>query len=159
MSEDGIKPSALVLIAGGFEGGGLAETDHAALQRMLNMNFYSAWHVVRSVSQIFGPIAGLNIIMIGARAARDPKSGGTAMAYALSKSLLFSMADILNVDEKFPEARVTILVPGTIDTPANRSWSPEADFSKWSKPDEMAKLMCAVAANDPSLPWKPIIEC
>lgn len=159
MKEDGLVPSAAVLIAGGFEGGGLAESEHAIVQRMMDMNFYSAWHIIRSVSQIFGSIHGFNFIAIGARAARDPKAGQSVMAYALSKSLLFSMAQILNADAESTGVRTTVLVPGTIDTPANRLWSPDADFSGWSKPEDMAKLMCSIAENDPGLEWKQFLEC
>jgi len=38
-----------------------------------------------------------------------------------------------------------VILPGTMDTPANRKAMPDADFSKWAKTDDVADLILSLA--------------
>jgi NAD(P)-dependent dehydrogenase (short-subunit alcohol dehydrogenase family) len=42
---------------------------------------------------------------------------------------------------------VNCILPGTIDTPRNRSDTPEADFSKWVEPESMANVILFLASD------------
>jgi NAD(P)-dependent dehydrogenase (short-subunit alcohol dehydrogenase family) len=128
---------AAILIAGGFAIGGLKETDHNVLQKMMKLNFETAYHLSR---QLFIQMeqSGGHIIFVGARPAYSPEQAKGIVGYALSKSLLFRLAEIINADGKDKNIRASVIVPGTIDTPANREAMPDADFSKWVKRTDIA---------------------
>ena len=133
---------AACLLAGGFESGGLEKTDVGAIHRMITMNVDTAFNMARAAYlQMKDQPTGGRIIFIGARPALIPEMGKDHMAYALSKSLLFRMMEQINASHAGPEFKACILVPGTIDTPDNRKWSPDADFSTWVKPETMAEVM------------------
>ncbi len=61
-------------------------------------------------------------------------------AYAVSKAALVAL--IKNVAAEVKDSGITanVVLPSTIDTPANRKAMPQADFSKWVAPESIAKL-------------------
>ena len=81
-----------------------------------------------------------------------------AVAYSLSKSLIFKLAEILNADGKDRNLTASVLVPGTIDTPDNRSAMPNADFSKWVSPNAMADVMLRLCADAEYARENPVIK-
>ena len=44
--------------------------------------------------------------------------------------------------------RVNSVLPSVIDTPANRKSMPKADFSKWPKPEEIARVILFLCSAD-----------
>ena len=40
-----------------------------------------------------------------------------------------------------------VILPGTVDTPANRKAMPKADFSTWVHPENIASLMVWLASD------------
>jgi short-subunit dehydrogenase len=92
--------------------------------------------------------SGGKIIMVGSRPGKNPTSAKTAVAYALSKSLIFRLAEIVNEEDKSKNISATVFVPGTIDTEANRKAMPDADFSKWNKPVDIANRMEKVLSGE-----------
>jgi len=64
------------------------------------------------------------LVYIGSRPALDAKSGKDVLAYALSKSLLFKLAEFLNEEAKGKNITATVVVPSTLDTPLNRQNMP-----------------------------------
>jgi NAD(P)-dependent dehydrogenase (short-subunit alcohol dehydrogenase family) len=74
------------------------------------------------------------------------------IAYALSKSLVIKFAELLNADGKDKGITTSVLIPGTIDTPANREAMPNADRSTWVTPEELAESMLyLISENGKSL--------
>ena len=63
------------------------------------------------------------------------------MAYALSKRLVFALSDFINAYGKGKQIHSTVIVPSTIDTPANRKSMPDADFSKWVTADAISETI------------------
>jgi NAD(P)-dependent dehydrogenase (short-subunit alcohol dehydrogenase family) len=55
------------------------------------------------------------------------------IAYAISKSMLFSLAEFINEEGNKQGITASIIVPSTIDTPPNRKSMPDADPEKWVK--------------------------
>jgi NAD(P)-dependent dehydrogenase (short-subunit alcohol dehydrogenase family) len=45
---------------------------------------------------------------------------------------------------------VNCILPGTMDTPANRAATPDADFSKWVQPESMANVILFLASDQAS---------
>jgi NAD(P)-dependent dehydrogenase (short-subunit alcohol dehydrogenase family) len=138
---------ASIMLVGGFATGGLAETGQAQLQQMIQLNFETAYFMARSVFQrMLLQETGGRLIFIGARPALEAQEGKDLMAYALSKSLLFKLSELLNAEGKKKNVVSTVLVPSTIDTPRNRKDNPAANFDDWVKPEEVADTLAFICS-------------
>ena len=142
---------AALLLVGGYTSGGIKEADNAALRKMFTLNFNTAYFVVRPLfQQMLQQTNGGRIIFVGSRPALVAKDGKRSLGYALSKSLLFTLADVLNEEGSSSNVTASVVVPSTIDTPANRQAMPKADFTAWVKPEEIADAMahlCSAESN------------
>ncbi len=128
-----------ILTTGGFAMGRLEDTGGEELDRMYRLNFLTAFHVARRVYlQMREQKEGGQIIFTGSRPALHPGSAVDTLSYALSKSLLFKFAEILNEQGKKSGITASVIVPGIIDTPQNREAMPDADFSAWVSPSDIA---------------------
>jgi NAD(P)-dependent dehydrogenase (short-subunit alcohol dehydrogenase family) len=58
------------------------------------------------------------------------------------------MLDSLAVDLKGSGVRVNSILPSIIDTEANRQAMPKADFAKWPKPEEIARVILFLCSDD-----------
>jgi len=133
------KIDMAVLTAGGFAIGGLADTGEEELNKMYRLNFLTAYHLARQVFlQMKQQENGGQIIFTGSRPALHPGSAGNMLSYALSKSLVFRLAEIINEDGKGYGITASVIVPGIIDTPQNREAMPDADFTSWVTASEIA---------------------
>jgi NAD(P)-dependent dehydrogenase (short-subunit alcohol dehydrogenase family) len=79
------------------------------------------------------------IIAIGSRAAEDP--GPNVGAYSASKAALVSLIKTVARENKDAGITANVILPGTIDTPANRKDMPGADVSQWVQPSSIASLI------------------
>jgi len=128
-----------VLTAGGFAMGGLADTGEEELNKMYRLNFLTAYHLARQVFlQMQEQEDGGQVIFTGSRPALHPGSAGNMLSYALSKSLVFRLAEVINEDGKGYGITASVIVPGIIDTPQNREAMPDADFTAWVSASEIA---------------------
>lgn len=140
---------AALLIAGGYSGGSLSGTNDEKIDKMITLNFKTAYHVARPVFQHMKTNSSGRIILVGARSAISSPEGKQSVAYALSKSLLFNLADILNAEGAPTEVVTSVIVPSTLDTPQNRSAMPNADFNKWVSVEDVAAgiaFLCSAEA-------------
>lgn len=138
---------AALLLVGGFGGGDINATKGKDLKRMIALNFETAFYVARPVfRQMLAQPNGGRIVFIGARAALQPDMGRKFLAYSLSKAMLFNLADMLNAEGAGKNVVTSVVVPSTIDTPANRAAMPSADFAKWVRPEEIAEVMAFVSS-------------
>ena len=139
ISEKHPEINAAIMLVGGYAPGNIAITDAGLIHRMIDLNFYSAYHISRMLfNQMKNQQSG-NLIFIGSNPATDISAAAGSLAYALSKSLLYKLSDVMNFEGKKHNIKSKIIVPGTIDTPQNRMAMPEADFSKWQKPEDIAE--------------------
>ncbi|WP_461054902.1 SDR family NAD(P)-dependent oxidoreductase [Spirosoma arcticum] len=137
--------NSAVLLAGGYEGGSLAETDGTLIDRMMAVNFKTAYHVVQPIfSHMSSQPTGGRFVLIGARQPLEAQLGAQAVAYTLSKSLLFQLSDLINASGKEHNIVSTIIAPSTIDTSANRRFMPNADFTTWVNPQTIADTITFV---------------
>jgi NAD(P)-dependent dehydrogenase (short-subunit alcohol dehydrogenase family) len=145
-AEDEIR--AAILLVGGFAMGSLRESGTAEVQRMMQLNFETALNVVGPILSVFEKQKnGGQLVFIGSKAGLNPGSGKDFMGYSLSKSLIFGLAEIVNAT--YPDGRINahVIVPGTMDTPANRASMPNADFSRWVPTAAVAETI-AFALSD-----------
>jgi len=130
----------LLCLAGGFAAGKVDETDEATWDRMLNLNLRTLTSVLRSmvphmIAKNFG-----RIVTVSGGAIL--KGGGAGMtAYAVSKGAVRHLSELLAEEVKGHDIRVFCLMPGTMDTEANRRSMPEADFSAWVKTETVAGVV------------------
>ena len=71
------------------------------------------------------------LVFIGSRPAFEATQGKNLIAYGLSKSLLFTLAEYLNEEARGKNVTATVVVPSTLDTPMNRKSMPETDPAVW----------------------------
>ncbi|MDX9905660.1 MAG: SDR family NAD(P)-dependent oxidoreductase [Bacteroidales bacterium] len=130
---------AAVLLAGGFAMGKLTETSKADLDKMVNLNFYTAYNMVRPLLKHFLERGkGGQFILVGSRPGLNAADGKDFFAYSLSKAMVFKLAEHINAAGKEKGVTATVIVPSTIDTEANRKAMPGADFSKWVPAEKIA---------------------
>jgi len=136
----------LAHLVGGFAGGhSVADTDDAIFQRMFDLNLNSAFHVLRAVLPHMRKAGTGRIIAIGSRAAEDP--GPTVGAYSASKAALVSLIRTVALENKDSGITANVILPGTMDTPANRKAMPGADTSTWVQPASVASLIVWLAGD------------
>jgi NAD(P)-dependent dehydrogenase (short-subunit alcohol dehydrogenase family) len=111
---------------------------------MLSMNFRSAFYIFRAGVRRMGE--GGRIIAIGSRAVSEPS--GNIAAYTASKAALIALVRTLAVENRDKGITANVIVPGTIDTPANRKADPNADYSRWSDPRRMAQLAVWLSSEE-----------
>jgi NAD(P)-dependent dehydrogenase (short-subunit alcohol dehydrogenase family) len=128
-----------VLLVGGFAMGKLTDTDKAGLERMIDLNFFTAYNVVRPMLKHFLNLpAGGQFILIGSRPGLHAEAGKDFFAYSLSKAMIFKLADFINAEGKDKSVTASVIVPSTIDTEANRRAMAGADFTRWVPAEKIA---------------------
>jgi len=134
------KIDVLAHLVGGFAGGqAIADTDDATFHRMFDMNLKSAFHILRAVLPHMRKAGVGRIIAIGSRAAEDP--GPKVGSYSASKAALVSLMRTVALENKDAGITANVILPGTIDTPANRKAMAGADTSTWVQPASVASLI------------------
>ena len=136
----------LVNIAGGYKPGKpVAEVEEADLDFMFNLNARSAFLTCRAVVPIMLAQGSGKIINVGAKAALQ--GGRKQTAYAISKAAVLRLTEALSAEVRENNINVNAVVPSTIDTPANRAGQPNADYSKWVHPDDLASVVVFLASE------------
>jgi NAD(P)-dependent dehydrogenase (short-subunit alcohol dehydrogenase family) len=142
---------AALLLVGGYAHGGIKETDGAVLKKMFTLNFDTAYFVARPLFEhMMQQPGGGRMVFVGSRPALRAKDASKSLGYALAKSLIFKLADALNAEGSSNNVTASVVVPSTIDTPVNRQAMPDADFTAWVKPEEIADAMvhlCSAESN------------
>ena len=83
--------------------------------------------------------------MIGSRTAVEPAA--SLGAYSASKAALVSLVRTAAVENKDYGITANVLLPGTMDTPANRAAMAEADHTKWVTPTDIGSMLVSLAGN------------
>jgi NAD(P)-dependent dehydrogenase (short-subunit alcohol dehydrogenase family) len=137
----------LVNTIGGYSGGAkLWESDAATLDQMLTLNLRSGFALSRAVAKAMLRQGNGAIVNVAAKAALDHASG--LAAYAASKAAALAMMDCLAADLKGTGVRVNSILPSIIDTEANRKAMPDADFTTWPKPEDIARVILFLSGED-----------
>lgn len=132
-----------VLTAGGFAMGKIEDSDINAIRQQYQLNFETTYIIARFIFQQMMKQKSGRIFLTGSRPGSDMRSGKGMTGYALSKSLLFRLAELMNEEAKGTNVVTSVVIPSTIDTPQNRSAMPDADFSKWVTPENIADIVFA----------------
>ncbi len=136
----------LINIVGGFTMGEITKTGMDDFNRMVDMNLKSAFVCSKSViPQMINQKHG-KIINVGAKPALNGAAGMTA--YAASKAGVVNLTKSLAEEVLKHNINVNAIIPGTIDTEANRQAMPNAKHKNWVKPEEIARVMLFLSTKD-----------
>ena len=134
----------LVHVLGGFAGGpSVAETTDEMWEQMQNINLTSAFHVFRESIPHLRKSKGGRLIAIGSLTAAQPHAN--LGAYVTFKAALAMLVQSVALENADAGMTANVILPGTMDTPANRKSMPDADFSKWAKTEDVAELVLSLA--------------
>ena len=147
---DGLTSSgglwASIHIAGGFAAGKVAGTDKAALMTQLDNNLISCFLCCRAaVNAMRG---GGRIVNVAARPALEWRSGAGMTAYTVAKAGVAALTVTLAEEVAKDGILVNAVAPSIMDTPANRTEMPKADFAAWPKVAEVAATILYLASPD-----------
>ena len=90
-----------------------------------------------------------SIVCVSSRAARRPFPG--AAGYIVGKAAVLALVDALDAEYREEGIRVNAVLPSVIDTPANRSSMPDADFETWVRPEQIARVIRFLCSDDASI--------
>jgi NAD(P)-dependent dehydrogenase (short-subunit alcohol dehydrogenase family) len=138
---------ALVNTVGGYVGGSkFWEMETKVFDQLLALNLRSGYALSRASVRVMLKQGRGAIVNVAAKAAFDHAAG--AAAYAASKAAAVAMLDSLAADTKGTGVRVNSILPSIIDTEANRKAMPKADFAKWPKPEDIARVILFLCGED-----------
>lgn len=130
---------SLIHVAGGFAGGSpIHETGEATWDGMMDLNARAAFHILRAVIPIMRKAGAGRIVAIGSRAGVQPAAN--IAAYSASKAALVSLLQTAALENRDACITANVILPGTIDTEANRKSDPTAGGSTWIAPQRLAAL-------------------
>jgi len=136
-----IKPSSgtiffLYSTVGGFAGGKkISETDEEEWNKMMNINLKSNFFIAKYFSKLVENSAAGSICFTAAATGLNPETGKSS--YGASKSGLIHLVKTLALEGKPIKLSANAIAPYIIDTPANREWMKDADYSEWIKSEEI----------------------
>ena len=140
-------PTAVVHVMGGFAGGSpVAETDDATWDRMMSINLDSAFYIFRSALPGMLAAGRGRLIAIGSAVAAKPAAN--LSAYGVSKAALVHLIRTIALEVTGTGVTANIILPGTIDTAANRKAMPAANFGEWVKPGAIANLAVWLSSDE-----------
>jgi NAD(P)-dependent dehydrogenase (short-subunit alcohol dehydrogenase family) len=138
---------ALVNTVGGYPGSAkLWELETKVLDRMLNLNLLSGYALSRAAVRVMLRQGRGAIVNVASKAALEHGAGEAA--YAASKAAAVALIDSLAADVKGTGVRVNSVLPSIFDTEANRRAMPRADFERWPKPRDIAKVILFLCSDE-----------
>ncbi len=136
---------ALVNLIGGYQGGKpVTALSEEEWDDMFRLNLRPVFRLCRAVLPHMMARQRGAVVNIAARAGEQGSRG--AAAYAAAKAGVISLTKSLALEVKEHGIAVNCILPGTLDTPANRRARPEADTRGWVKLEEAAALICFLCA-------------
>lgn len=133
-------------IAGGFSMGPRTwEIESAEWEQMFAINVRTLQNAVRAT--VPGMLARGRgaIVNVGALGALQGQA--RMSAYCAAKSVVMRLTESLSAELKDHGVNVNAVLPSMIDTPRNRADMPDADFSRWVRPGDLANVICFLASD------------
>lgn len=133
-------------LAGGFRmGPAVHETPEETWRQMLDLNAGSILHMASAVVPVMLAAGSGKIVNV---AAMGGLAGGADMgAYAASKSAAIRLTESMAAELRDKDINVNCVMPGTLDTPANRASMPGADPKRWVAPEALADVILFLASD------------
>lgn len=130
----------LLHIAGGWRGGmRLADVTEEDWDATMDMNLRSAFLINRAVLPHMAKRGWGRIVNVASRAAVSARP--RQAAYNVSKAAIVALTASIAAEYCRQGIAANVILPSIIDTPNNRVQMPDADFSRWVKPEHLASIM------------------
>lgn len=138
---------AMVNAVGGYSGGTkLWESETKTFDQMLALNLRSGLTLARAVIPAMLKKGRGAIVNVASKAAVEHTAGSAA--YAASKAAALAMINSLAEDVRGTGVRINTILPSIINTETNRQAMPKADFAKWPKPEDIARVILFLCSDD-----------
>ena len=138
-------PAVLVNLAGGYAyGPPVAEAKAGDFQHMLDINLFTTFNLIRALLPAMVEKGGGSIVNTGSQAGL----AGSAQhgAYSVAKAAVIRLTESLSAEVRERGLNVNCVLPSIIDTPANRLAMPNADFTQWVAPQDLAEVIYFLAS-------------
>jgi len=138
----------LVHCAGGFRSADLSETSLETWRGQIDGNLTAAFLALRAVLPDMLAAGWGRIVTVGSRASLSGSAG--VAAYSASKGGLLRLTEAVAAEGLERAVTANCVLPGTIDTAANRRSMPEGDAAAWVAPAAIAQVclfLCSEAAG------------
>lgn len=138
---------AVVNLVGGFSMGPKVEgVELEDFERMLTLNLVPAFNLARAAMPAMAARGTGAFVCVSARAALQPFPG--ASGYITAKAAVLAFTRVLDAEYAGAGVRANAVLPSVIDTRANRESMPDADWSKWVPPEEIARVIRFLISDD-----------
>lgn len=138
---------AVVNLVGGYAAGTrVHETSLEQFEDMLRLNLRPNFLLARAAIPRLLAAGGGSFVAVSARAALQPFAG--AAGYVTAKAAVLAFVRALDAEYRDRGLRCNAIVPSVIDTPANRAAQPDADFSRWAAPADIARVVRFLVTED-----------
>ena len=136
----------LVNTVGGYMAGPVEETSSEDFDRAIALNLRSAFLACKAVVPSMRAAKGGAIVSVSSEAALQGDE--ESFLYSASKSGVNRLTESLARELKSVNVRVNCVMPRIMDTPSNREAMPKANFSKWVKTDQVARVIRWLCSDD-----------
>lgn len=131
---------------GGFTGGNsVQETSVSEWEKMMSMNLKTSFLIAKYFSGLVASSDSGSLCFTAAYTGLSAEENKAA--YGASKGALIHLVKSLAIEGEKIRLSVNAVAPYIVDTPANRSWMKEGDYSKWMKPSEIGELVNSIFDN------------
>lgn len=138
---------ALVNIAGGFAmGPQIHEAPERTWDHMLELNAKSVFLMTREIIPVMRRQKTGRVVNVSAKTAL--KGGSGIAPYVISKSAVIKLTECLAEENREEGININCILPSIIDTPANRTDMPDADFSRWVPPEAVVDVILFLVSEE-----------
>ena len=136
---------ALVHVMGSFAASPIHATDDATWNNMRDLNLASAFNMFRAVLPHMREAGSGRIVAVSSIAALQPAAG--IGPYVTFKVALNALVQTVAIENRDRNITANAVLPGTMDTPANRKAMPDADPKTWINPQDVADLILSLVSD------------
>jgi NAD(P)-dependent dehydrogenase (short-subunit alcohol dehydrogenase family) len=137
----------MVSASGGYAGGRANEIDDEAIATQIEANLLGPWRLARAAANsMLAHGGGGRIVIVASRAAVEVGRGQAA--YQVSKAAVLRLAQVMAAELQSHGITVNAVLPGTMDTPANREEMPKANRATWVTTDSVAAVIEWLLSDD-----------